>query len=135
MNLDYGTRLGVNNAHLVGEHILRPTCSNLDLAEVRNKVMFVLPHARLNQFEHSADEDRDVIAQYVKEIPERLEFYCQINQTVDMFGFTDSAIKTIPLNILNMMTHDSAHWSRSINVIKAWKILDAIVQKHKNALL
>jgi hypothetical protein len=130
-NLDYGSRLGVNNAHLVGEHVLRPVCSNLDLNEVRNKVIFVLPHVRLNQVKHFDDENRDVIAQYAREIPERLGAYCQINQTVDMFSFTDSAIQTIPLRILNMMTHDSAHWSRNINVIKAWKIMDAIAQKHK----
>ncbi len=125
VNSDYGSRLGVNNASLVGEHILKPTCAELNTSEVEEKLIFMLPHARLGFITN--DESRDAIKTYRESMPEMLELHCNIKKIIDTFGFTESAIDMLPPEILDLLSYDKNHWSRSINVIKGWMVLNTVM--------
>jgi hypothetical protein len=114
-----------NDAFLVSEHILRPTCDSSWKALAR-KVVYLLPHARLRYTRPSEVPHR--VRSFAREMPAHLRRDCAVTRLVDPHGMTESLMSQVGEAAVANMTWDGAHWGRAVNVIKAWMILDELAR-------
>ena len=120
VNGDYQSHYGVNDADVVSQTVLEPHCT-ADLQAHADKIVFMLPHYRTRPTnEH---ESAEMIRQYVQRMPSFLQDKCKISRILDTHTFTEKLASTVPADVVQSMTWDGAHWSRAVNIVKAWLLL------------
>ena len=139
VDYNYNTRHGVNNATaysnkfkhielcktLVRKHTTT-TNSNVQPTDIHSQCLlfWVSTHAR---FKGANDERKEVIKAYNEGM--RAFFadpaHCGSVRYIDVFNMTASLLRDM-YEDAKLLTHDGAHWSIEVNVIKAQILLDSI---------
>lgn len=127
-DIDYSTRYGVFSSDAVWERVIQPTCVMRPFLWLpvkkswRPQVFWLATHARLKV--RFPDEQNDHIQEYNTGMSNLLRNRCGI-PSLDVFGMTSKLVTSLPDDARNM-TWDGAHWSRSVNLLKAQLALYAI---------
>jgi hypothetical protein len=89
-------------------------------------VIYLHNHARLDtrDFPHQTVAG---IKQFASDVGPLLNAWCWISNVVDAYNLTSTLVRTESMRVLETMTHDRVHWSRTVNVIKAWLLVRSML--------
>jgi len=119
---DYVKRKGVNDAQTVNNLILRPTCAG-DFRRWSQKIIWLQPHRQLDP--HYGLQCRAQVGRYNTEMPNFLLKTCGIDKIVSVWNATDSLVGHHKREA-SYMTWDGMHWGMRVNMLKAYKVFDAM---------
>ena len=119
-DMNYDLMRGVYDAHALVDAVFKPLCSRPGFNA--SKVIYLHNHARLDtrDFPHQTVAG---IRKFATDVGPLLEKWCGISNTVDAYNLTSTLVHTERMDVLVNMTHDRVHWSRTVNVIKAWLVI------------
>ena len=119
-DMNYDLMRGVYDAHTLVDAVFKPLCSRPGFNA--SKVIYLHNHARLDtrDFPHQTVAG---IRKFATDVGPLLEKWCGISNTVDAYNLTSTLVHTERMDVLVNMTHDRVHWSRTVNVIKAWLVI------------
>lgn len=129
---NYRNRSGVNDADVVRRKKIEPTCRVLPLGNVSEKVIWLNTHASLNKSTWS-DQTLKKRRSYHDEIPAVLLRSCGINMVASVFRATETLVDAHSSDATNM-TYDGMHWSLAINLLKAYAVVNVIVDSRHGML-
>jgi len=121
---NYNSRLGVNNARVVQQRKIAPTCRLLPQAKMASKVVWLSTHARLRSVRN--DEARVVLRAYHDAMPSVLRKECGVTKTASVFNATVALVDLHAHDAANL-TWDGTHWSGVVNAYKAYAVFNAML--------
>ena len=122
---------GQNNAKLVDRYILQKICTE-NLKKNAEKVFYLSPHRKKDD-KSLWFQTLNISFQYVKEMPYYLNKTCNISNI--MYEPWDITSNLVHIPTSREMTFDGVHWSLSINILKAYFIIENIENALKSRAL
>lgn len=130
VDANYTTRLGVNDAPIVQQHRLGPTCGALSREETSSKVIWLDTHARLKN--RYADESRAQLQKYHELMPAALEKECGITKVASVWDMTCNLIDYHSQDAA-LLSWDGGHWNGIVNSYKAYAIFEQMLLDESNS--
>ena len=121
---DYERLRGVYDAPALFDGVLKALC--LRPAFDGGKVIFLHNHARLNKWGFAQQSDHNV-REFANSVGPLLRQWCGITRIVDAYNLTATLLRTEDPAVVATMTHDGAHWSRTVNVVKGWMLIHEMI--------
>ena len=124
--VDYKTRYGVLDADKFANEVLESLCDpNSEWAEGKDHppVFWSGIHMRIDP--HFPDEAREHQEEFARQSAADVKTMCGF-RPIDNFEFTRQLVDE-HLESAKLMSYDGVHWSRAVNLIKAQKLLRALV--------
>ena len=139
--VSYSTRWGIHDAGQVERHVFEPTCNESSISwlpipqiDEKNKksalrtvprLFWLSVHARLSG---EGDESEVAMKLYSQDSLHAIQRACGNVDGIDVFEMTQKLVHDIPEEA-KLMTFDSSHWSRAVNVVKAQIVLYSLLQR------